>query len=306
MARSTSEPFTDEPGEMPLSASRSGWRGSAKINCGIEIPSEAHAGALAASALLAVERKKPRIERLVADAAAETEKPLVENLLAALGNQMDDAVAQTQPLIDQSFDLAAAGLGFADDDVDVVFFEALQAVGQLRRAQVDELAVDARAPITEAARAGDHFLVKTFAAAHDGAQDHDFFAAIGAADPIEDLTARQRVNLPAALDAVLFADLGIEQAQVMINLGDSRHRRFFAALAEPLFDGDGRRDAGDIVDVRPRHHFEKLARVSRQTVDVAALSFGVDDIESKRRLSRTAESGEDYEAVTRNVQADVF
>ena len=139
-----------------------------------------------------------------------------------------------------------------------------------------------------------------------GTQDHDFFAAIGAADPIEDLTARQRVNLPAALDAVLFADLGVEQAQVMINLCNRRDRRFFAALAEPLFDGDGRRDAGDVVDVGPRHHFEKLARVSRQTVDVAALSFGVDDIESKRRLSRTAESGEDYEAVTRYVQADVF
>ena len=72
-----------------------------KNQFGIEIPSEAHAGALAASALLAVERKKPRIERLVADAAAETEKSLIEDLLAALGNQMDHAVAQTQPLIDQ-------------------------------------------------------------------------------------------------------------------------------------------------------------------------------------------------------------
>ena len=116
----------------------------------------------------------------------------------------------------------------------------------------------------------------------------------------------QRVNLPAALDAVLFADLGVEQAQVMINLRNRGDRRFFAALAEPLLDGDGRRYAGDIVDVRPRHHFEKLPRVSGKAVDVAALSFGVDDIEGQRRFSRTAEAGEDHEAVARNVQADIF
>ena len=64
---------------------------------------------------------------------------LIEDLLAALGNQVDHAVTQTQPLVDHQFDLAAAGFGFADDDVDVVFLEAFQAVGQLRRAQIDNL-----------------------------------------------------------------------------------------------------------------------------------------------------------------------
>ena len=110
-ARSISEPFTDEPGEMPLKTSAERLARIGKNQFGIEIPGEAHAGALAAGALLAVERKKPRIERLVADAAAETEKSLIENLLAALGNQMDHAVAQTQSLIDHRFDLAAAGFG---------------------------------------------------------------------------------------------------------------------------------------------------------------------------------------------------
>ena len=116
----------------------------------------------------------------------------------------------------------------------------------------------------------------------------------------------KRVNLPAALDAVLLADLRVEQAQVMIDLGHRGDGGFFAALAEPLFDGHGRRDAGDIVDVGPRHHFEKLARVGRQTVDVAALAFGVDDIEGERRFSRAAQAGEDDEAIARNVDADIF
>ena len=82
---------------------------------------------------------------------------------------MDDAVAQAQSLIDQRFDFMAAGLGLADDDIDVVFFEARQAARQLGRAQVSELAVDAGAPVAELARTGDHFLVKSLAAAHERA-----------------------------------------------------------------------------------------------------------------------------------------
>ena len=66
---------------------------------------------------------------------------------------MDDAVAQAQTLIDHRFDFMAAGLGLADDDIDVVFFEALQAARQLRRAQVGEFSVDARAPVAKMDRA---------------------------------------------------------------------------------------------------------------------------------------------------------
>src|SRR5438309_784667 len=102
---------------------------------------------------------------------------------------------------------SAAGFGFADDDVDIMLFETFQAVGQLGRPQIHQFTVDARAAITQAARAGDHFFVKALAAAHDGAQHHDFFAAIGAADAVENLAPRERMNLPAALHAMLFADL---------------------------------------------------------------------------------------------------
>ena len=60
---------------------------------------------------------------------------------------MNDAVAQPQALIDHRFDFAPAGLGFADDDVDIVLFETFETVGQLRRAQVHDLSVDARAAV---------------------------------------------------------------------------------------------------------------------------------------------------------------
>src|SRR5262245_14609473 len=58
----------------------------------IEVPLKTHATAFCTSALPAIEREEPRIERLITDATLETEKPLIENLLAALGDEMNHAV----------------------------------------------------------------------------------------------------------------------------------------------------------------------------------------------------------------------
>src|SRR5687768_6326316 len=114
------------------------------------------------------------------------------------------------------------------------------------------------------------------------------------------------MNLPATLDAMLLTDLRVEQAQVMINFRDCCHRGFLAALAKSLLDSHGRWYAGDIIDIGPRHHLEELPRVSRETIDIPALSFGVDDVESKRGFSRTAQPGKDHEAVARNIDTDIF
>src|SRR4029434_5723327 len=75
----------------------------AKDQIGIKIPGESHAGALRAGSLLAVKRKQSRIQRLVANAAAEAEKTLVENLLATLGDQMNYSITEPQTLIHPRF-----------------------------------------------------------------------------------------------------------------------------------------------------------------------------------------------------------
>jgi hypothetical protein len=43
-------------------------------------------------------------------------------------------------------------------------------------------------------------------------------------------------------------------------------------------------DAANFVDVRLVHPLEKLARISRQRLDVSALALGVNRIESQRNL----------------------
>src|SRR5437016_2350549 len=125
-----------------------------------------------------------------------------------------------------------------------MLFKSLQAAAKLRRPEIHQLAVDTRPPIAETARAGDNFFVKALSAAYHRTQDHDFFAAVGAGDAIENLASRQRANLPSALDAVLFSDFGMKQTRIVMDLRDGSHRGRLAPLTEPLLDGDGMENAG--------------------------------------------------------------
>ena len=72
-----------------------------------------------------------------------------------------------------------------------------------------------------------------------------------------------------------------------------------------LLDGDRGREAVDQIDVGLLHLLEKLARVGRQRLDVAALPFGVNRVEGERRLARARQPGDDRELVPRNIDVDI-
>jgi hypothetical protein len=150
---------------------------------------KAHTVALRALPLPAVERKKARIEGLVANATMETEKPLIEHLLPAFGDEMNHAIAEPQAVIHQRLCFAPTGFGLADDNVDIVFLESFQPLSKPRGAQIDQLAIDARAPVTEPAGSGNHLFVKSLSPADKGAQNHDFFASVRTGNPIKNLAA---------------------------------------------------------------------------------------------------------------------
>ena len=71
----------------------------------------------------------------------------------------------------------------------------------------------------------------------------------------EDL-ARDRPAAPCARDllaarrAVLLADLGVEDAQVVVDLGDGADRRARVGRRALLLDGDRRREAAQVLDLR--------------------------------------------------------
>ncbi len=59
-----------------------------------------------------------------------------------------------------------------------------------------------------------------------------------------------------------------------------------------LFDGNGRGQALDVIDVRLLHYRQELARVGRQRFDIAALALGIDRVEGQRRLAGPGQAGD--------------
>lgn len=73
-----------------------------------------------------------------------------------------------------------------------------------------------------------------------------------------------------------------------------------------MLDGDCRRQAVDLVDIRLLHHLQELARIGREAFDITALAFGIDRIEGKRRLARAGKAGHDDQLVARQIQIDAL
>ena len=55
-----------------------------------------------------------------------------------------------------------------------------------------------------------------------------------------------------------------------------------------------------------KKELQKLAGVGGESFDVAALAFGVNSVEGKRRFARAAEAGDDRQSVAGNLNIDVL
>ena len=108
----------------------------------------------------------------------------------------------------------------------------------------------------------------------------------------------------AAGRAVRRAGAGVEQAQVVVDLGDGPDGGPRVAAGGLLVDRDGGREALDEVDVGLVHLPEELAGVGRERLDVAPLALREDGVERQAGLPRPRQAGEDDEAVARQVDVD--
>ena len=80
-------------------------------------------------------------------------------------------------------------------------------------------------------------------------------------EQLAELGGREWRDGPAGLGMVLHAELGVEQAQVLRDLGDRGDGGLAGASGDALLDGDGWRDAAEAIDVGPRQLFDELPRV---------------------------------------------
>ena len=125
-------------------------------------------------------------------------------------------------------------------------------------------------------------------------------------DLIDDLLGALRADFAPAVVTVRLADAREKQTQIIVDLGDRTDRRARIARGRLLIDRDRRREPLDVVDVGLLHLPEKLARVRRERLDVAALTFGVDRVERERRLAATRRARDHDEPVARQGQVDVL
>ena len=97
-----------------------------------------------------------------------------------------------------------------------------------------------------------------------------------------------------------------QQPKVVVDLGHRADGRPGVAAGTLLIDGDGGRQAVDLVDVRLLHLAQELPRVRRQALDIASLALGVDGVEGEAGLAAAREPGDDRQPVTGHLDRDVL
>ena len=74
----------------------------------------------------------------------------------------------------------------------------------------------------------------------------------------------------------------------------------------PLFDSDRGRKPFDEIDIRLFHLVEELPGISREALDVAALSFSVERVKGERRFSRAAQTRDHDQFFPRNLDVEIL
>ena len=220
------------------------------------------------------------------DAVGEAERGLQR-----IGEPPLEALAEHQPI---------------DDDFDLVLLVPRQPLVALQElVDLHRLAVDAGAHVALAGEILEQRVVLALAAADDRGEHLEAGALRQLQDAVDDLLRGLALQLGAVVRAVLDADPGVQQAEVVVDLGDRADRRAGVLARRLLVDRDRRRQALDHVDVGLVHLSEELAGVGRQRLDVAPLTLGVDGVEGEARLARTRDAGEHDQLVARQFDVDV-
>ena len=123
---------------------------------------------------------------------------------------------------------------------------------------------------------------------------------------IDHLADALRLQRQVVVGAEGRAGAGVEQAQVVVDLGDGADGGARVVAGGLLLDADGRRQALDHVDVGLVHQLQELPRVGRQALDVAPLAFGIQRVEGQAGLARARQPGDDHQRLARDVQVDVL
>ena len=281
---------------------------------GVDLHAGAEAVALGAGAERRVERERPRLELVGVDRVVVGARHLLGELqLAAgvLGVEVDE-VEHHQPAGEVERGLDGVGepaLGGrldrepVDDHLDGVL--ALLVEGG-RAVEGVGLAVDPGPREALRLELPEQLDVLALAAADDRGQHLEPGPLVESQDPVDDLLGRLPLDGRPAGRAVRPAGAGVEQAEVVVDLGDRADGGARVLGRGLLVDRDRGRQPLDEVDVGLVHLAEELAGVRRQRLDVPPLALREDRVERQGRLARPREPREHDQGVAGQVEGDVL
>ena len=169
-----------------------------------------------------------------------------------------------------------------------------------------DLTIDTHAGKAISAGLQEDILELTLAVAGDRREDEPLATGCLREDLIDNLFRGLRADASTTFGTVGLTDPGVQDAQVVVDLGDGANGRPRILGCRLLFNGNGRRETDDCVNGRFLLVSQELARVAGEAFDVASLPLGVQGVEGERRLARTGDAGEDHQGIARDGDRDVL
>jgi len=148
--------------------------------------------------------------------------------------------------------------------------------------------------------------ILAFAAAHDRRQQIEPRAFGQRQNPVRHLADGLAFNRKAGGGGVRYTHPREQKPQIVVDLGNRAHGRARVLGGGLLFDGNRRRQALDMVDVRLLHQLQELARIGGQGLDIAALAFGIDGVEGQAGLARSRQTGQHRQRIAGNLHIDIL
>ena len=274
---------------------------------GVDFLLRAQTVATRAGPVRRVEREDARLELGQGDAVLGTCEPLRERELLAVDDvNHDEALGQGDSRLDRLRE-PRAQIGLHDEPVDDDFDRVLELLVEDDLVLEHlELAVDLHTREPVGAELLEDILVLAFAVADDRGVDRELRPFRKPQHLVDDRVDRLACDRPPADRAVRASDTRVQEAQVVVDLGDGADRRARVARGRLLVDRDRRREPVDRVDVGLLHHLQELARVGGERLHVTPLAFGVDRVERERRLARAGEPRDADQLVPRQRDGDVL
>ena len=156
---------------------------------------------------------------------------------------------------------------------------------------LQQFSINADVEIAFAPHVLEEFAVVSFALSHQGGENVDGLVVVFVENHAEHLFFGILHHFLARHIRIGRSGSGIEQSQVVVNLGGGSNGRAWVFVGCFLFDADNRRESGYLVNIGPLHVAQEVSGIGRKGFDVSALSFGKDGVEGQRRLSRARKSG---------------